>query len=159
MVKGLFIPAEGSAPIEAREFAGLEDYQAAVGGWIEAADIPDLGVTVFVNEEGLIRQLPLNSRVTFLWWYHVPSSRQQAMLVGDAVVVGLPDRAGASTDLPDALNHLLDLSAQFVIESRADSGEWERHGDPRVYFDAVVCAMLLIARSGGEREVRVSLIT
>ncbi len=97
MVNGLVIPAQASAPIETRDFGHLRDYQAAVGGLIEPVNIPALGITVYVNEQGLLRQLPLNTRVTFLWWYHVPATRQYAMLVGDAVVVGLADESGDDT--------------------------------------------------------------
>lgn len=92
MVTGIVVPAEGDLPLEQRDFARLEDYQAAVDGWIETVDLPSIGVTIFINEEGLIRQLPFNSRASFPWWYHVPEARQKAMLVGDALLVGMPDR-------------------------------------------------------------------
>lgn len=94
MVQGIVIPAIDSMPLAVREFAGLKDYQEAVGGWIEAVDIPDLGITIYVNEEGLVHHLPFNSRATFLWWYHWPASRNVAMLVGEAVIVGMPDHDG-----------------------------------------------------------------
>ena len=68
MVRGIVIRAAGEEPLEERHFFGLEDYQSAVGGWIEAVDIPSIGVTVHVNEEGLLQQLPFNRRATFLWW-------------------------------------------------------------------------------------------
>jgi hypothetical protein len=50
MVKGLVIPADPELPIEVREFNKLEDYQAAVGGWIEAVDVPPLGISTYVNQ-------------------------------------------------------------------------------------------------------------
>lgn len=111
MVQGIVIPADAESPLELRNFAQLEDYQAAVGGWIEAVDLLDFGVTIYVNEEGLLRHLPFNSRASFLWWYHVPEARQKAMLVGDAVLIGLPDRNGNSPDLPDAVREILLSSA------------------------------------------------
>lgn len=67
MVRGIVIPADAEKPLEQRDFAQLEDYQAAVDGWIEAVDIHGLGVTVYVNEEGLLRHLPPNSRASCLW--------------------------------------------------------------------------------------------
>ncbi len=91
MVKGIYVPADGDEPLEVREFNGLEDYQRAVEGWIEPVDVLDLGITIYVIEEGLLRHLPFNSRATFLWWYHGPAARQSAMLVGNAVIVGMPD--------------------------------------------------------------------
>ncbi|WP_396653769.1 DUF3846 domain-containing protein [Microbacterium sp. ARD31] len=66
VVRGLLIPS-GEDPIEERTLASLPDYQKAVGGWIEAIDLPDVGITIYVNEEGLLRQLPFNPRATFLW--------------------------------------------------------------------------------------------
>lgn len=66
MAQGIYGPAEGQP--EKREFTCLEDYQAAVGGLIEAVDVPDLGITIYVNDEGLLRHLPFNSRASFLWW-------------------------------------------------------------------------------------------
>lgn len=103
MVQGIVVPSDERAPVEVCEFRSLEDYQTAVGGWIEAVDIPSLGITIYVNEEGLLRQLPFNPRATFLWWYHQAEARQQTMLVGNALVVGLPDRSGESTDVPEAV--------------------------------------------------------
>lgn len=88
MTKGIVVPHDAEAALEVREFSEFGDYQQAVGGWIEAIDIPSLGIMVFVNEEGLLKHLPLNSRMTFLWWFQVPEARQRAMLVGDAVIVG-----------------------------------------------------------------------
>lgn len=156
MVKGLIIPAEASASIEVRGFERLEGYQAVVGGWIEPVDIPDLGITVYVNEEGLLRHLPPNSRATFLWWYHVPESRQRAMLVGDAVIVGWPDQNGDSTDLPEEVIELLRPEAGFAIEARPSSDdEWGRDERSYEYVDATVWAMLLIERSEGRLEVRI----
>ncbi len=114
MVRGIVIPAAGEDPLEERDFAALEDYQAAVGGWIEAVDIAALGVTVYVDEEGLLRHMSINTRATLLWWAHVPEVRQQAVLVGDAVVVGVPDRHGESTDIPPAVRDAL-----FSAESSA----------------------------------------
>lgn len=104
-MRGLLIPS-GEDPIEERTLASLPDYQLAVDGWIEAIDLFDVGITIYVNEEGLLRQLPFNPRATFLWWYHQAAARQQTMLVGNALVVGLPDRHGESTDVPGSVAEL-----------------------------------------------------
>lgn len=60
MPKGIYIPADQEAPLERRELTGLEDYQTAVSGYIEAVDLPKAGATLFVNEERLLRKLPFN---------------------------------------------------------------------------------------------------
>lgn len=157
MVKGLVIPADPELPIEVREFNKLEDYQAAVGGWIEAVDVLPLGITTYVNEEGLLRQLPFNSRATFLWWYELPHVRHQAKLVGDAVVVGLPDGDGESTSIPESTLALLTGKVQYAVMTLVgDSPLWVSH--PFAYddfFEAVVWAMILSDRVTDTREVRV----
>lgn len=45
MVQGIVIPADAEKPVEQRDFGRLEDYHAAIGGWIEAVDLHDRGVT------------------------------------------------------------------------------------------------------------------
>ncbi|WP_402843636.1 DUF3846 domain-containing protein [Microbacterium sp. GXS0129] len=114
MVEGLYIPADDSEAVEIRELEKLEDYQAAVGGWIEAVDVPSLGVTIYVNEEGLRRRLPFNPRASFLWWFHGPGAHQ-AMLVGDAIIVGIPDENGDGTDVPEEVVGLLTVAREYAI--------------------------------------------
>jgi len=103
MVKRPFVPLDGTEPIESREFPALDDYPDVVGGWIESVDVPSLGGMINGIEEGLIRQLPLNIRATFLWWLDVLTARQKTMLVGDPVLVGTLDGKGESTDGPSAV--------------------------------------------------------
>lgn len=157
MVKGIIIPTEADDPITEYEVSALEDYQAVVGGWIEPVDIHALGITVYVHEEGLLRNLPFNSRATFLWWYNVPQSRQSAMLVGPALAVGLPDRNGDSTDIPPAVIELLTEPGVWRVEVRT-------HGDPNWYrnqvtyddyFEALVWAMVTLERWTLAEDVRV----
>lgn len=157
MVQGIVIPADAESPLEQRDFARLEDYQAAVGGWIEAVDLLDFGVTIYVNEEGLLRHLPFNSRASFLWWYHVPEARQKAMLVGDAVLIGLPDRNGNSTDLPDAVRDILLSSARHRVEVRtAGDAIWHRNRPTYPdYWEAIVWAMVLLERVAEVEDVRI----
>lgn len=157
MVQGIVIPADAESPLWRRDFARLEDYQAAVGGWIEAVDLLDFGVTIYVNEEGRLRHLPFNSRASFLWWYHVPETRQKAMLVGDAVLIGLPDRNGNSTDLPDAVSEILLSSARHRVEVRtAGDPIWHRNRATYPdYWEAIVWAMVLLERVAEVEDARV----
>lgn len=157
MVHGVVIPADSEQALVVREFTSLEDYQSAVGGWIEAVDLPGLGATVYVNEEGLLRQLPLNGRASFLWWYHVPAVRQNAMLVGDAVVIGLPDHSGNNTDLPLQVRDQLLTAVPHVIELRLN-GQPGWHRTQAIYPDyleAIVWAMVLLERIPEAVDVRV----
>lgn len=100
MPRGILIPADRTALLEQRTFNHLEDYQSAVGGPIEAVNLPEVGVTIYANEIGIIQHLPVNSYATLLWWFGRPSLRRKAVLVGDVVLVGMPNRAGDSTDVP-----------------------------------------------------------
>ena len=64
MSMGIVIPSGDTLPLEEREFTGLGDYQAAVGGFIAPVDIEDRGITVYVNDEGIVMGLPINARAT-----------------------------------------------------------------------------------------------
>lgn len=157
MVRGLVIPADPDEPIREIQVDTLEDYQAVVGGWIEPVDIPALGVTVYVNEEGLLRSLPFNNRAAFLWWFHVPEVRHRAMLVGSALVVGAPNRSGESTDIPAAAASTLTREGTWSVELMIIHDRlW--HAAPGTYadyFEALVLAMVILERSPSAADVRV----
>jgi len=84
------VPVVGEAEIvpfnKENSYKQLSD---AVGGYIECAIIPHIkttgkyGIDCFVNEEGLLNQLPLNPRLTCF-----ASKSYGGPLVGDAVFVG-----------------------------------------------------------------------
>jgi hypothetical protein len=148
MVRGVLIPARLTHPITVREFECLEDYQSAVGGYIQPLDIERLGLTIYINEEGRLQHLEPNPRATYLWWYHAPESRQAAVLVGDAVLIGQPDAEGESTDLPDGLLALFLNPGVFRIDVQwHGSDQWMNHGlSYDDYFEALVWAMILNER-------------
>lgn len=92
------------------------------------------------GEEGLLRGLLFNRRATFLWWFHVPRARDQARLVGEALLVGFPDEAGEMTDLPDVALRALLSDELWHLELRDGPTEaWSRDpsGGPS-YIEAVV---------------------
>lgn len=147
MVRGIYIPSDVSAPLEARELTKLEDYQQAVDGSIEAVDVPDLGITIYVNEEGLLRHLDFNAKATFLWWHYVPTARQQAILVGNAVIVGIPDKNGNSTDVPEAASRLLMQHARYAVVLQLTDGSMlgmkHAHDD---FFETIMWASVIEER-------------
>lgn len=125
MTKGIYLPADELAPLEVREFADFMDYQSAVGGLFDVVDLPDLNATIYVNDEGLVIGLPMNARATNLWWMCVPAARNASILVGDAVIIGMPDDEGADTDIPDELLRALTFNGQFRIEVQLrDDPQW-----------------------------------
>lgn len=157
MVSALRIPTDAGDPITELEVFTLEDYQAAVGGWIEPVDLPDLGVTIYVHEEGLVQGLPFNSRAAFLWWYFVPEARQKAMLVGPALVVGLPDRNGDSTDIPAHVVEMIGKPGVWRVEVKVhgDSKWYRNQAVYDDYFEAVVWAMVTLERWTQAEDTRV----
>lgn len=144
MVQGIIIPADNTTPLRTATLDSLEDYQRAVGGWFEAVDIADLGVTMYVNDEGLIRDLPFNRRATFLWRFHAAQARD-ARLVGDVAVVGLTDDEGENTELPSELaRRLLDPGVYRVRTRELGRNQWrEEPVDRDDYLETVVWAALL----------------
>lgn len=83
----VILPTEGEAHLE--DFNAENSYKQlsdAVGGMIERAIIPavkhtgNYGIDCFVNEEGLLKHLPLNGRLT-AWC----SNCYGGPLVGDAI--------------------------------------------------------------------------
>lgn len=104
-----------------------------------------------------MRQLPFNSRASFLWWYFVPEARHRTMLVGDAVVVGLPDRNGDSTDIPEMATDLLTGYGPWRVKVRT-VGDPKWYSNQLVYvdyFDAITWAMLTLERWTAAEDVRV----
>lgn len=81
---------------------GLEELQARVGGWIEAAPVFNSRLSMYCNEEGKIDGLPLNLRASMLL---DPNARD--VIAGDVVVVGAPDADGYNTSLPKRLVELV----------------------------------------------------
>ncbi|QAY74241.1 DUF3846 domain-containing protein [Agromyces protaetiae] len=157
MVKALRIPADESEPITELEVSKLEDYQAVVGGWIEPVDVAELGVTIYVHEEGLVLDLLFNSRATLLWWYFVPESRQKAVLVGPALIVGLPDSGGDSTDIPTHVAEMLADAGIWRVEAHVPGiDQW--YANQRTYddyFEALVYAMVILERWEEIDDIRV----
>jgi hypothetical protein len=156
MVKGLFVPANVAEPVRELELDTLDDYLKAVDGWIEAVDVMPLGVTMYVNENGLSEKLPFNGRATYLWWFHVPGVRAGAGLVGNAVLVGLPGEDGEGTEIPAATLALLTSSERYVVLMKVD-GTWFRHRNiNRDYWEVILWAMVKLTREPEIEEVDVA---
>lgn len=75
MVQGIVVPVDTNEPLREIDTAQPDAIARAVGGLVEAVDLYDLGVTVCVNEAGLLQSLPWNRRASLFWSYHVPAAR------------------------------------------------------------------------------------
>tara|TARA_R100001510_G_C7565572_1_gene144003 strand:- start:85 stop:474 length:390 start_codon:yes stop_codon:yes gene_type:complete len=90
----LCVIIKADASVEVKRVDGsLEAYQQIVGGYIEPVDFTWNGrrMSAYVNEEGLIHQLPINPLLCAIVGHPV--------LCGDAVIVGAPDKDGETTDV------------------------------------------------------------
>jgi len=74
----------------------LEALQSAVGGWIEAVDLAE-DLTMWVNEEGKINGLELNSIATALFDKYFENNFD--VIVGDIVLTGGTDSKGNTVGL------------------------------------------------------------
>ncbi|WP_181064359.1 DUF3846 domain-containing protein [Pseudoclavibacter sp. AY1F1] len=126
MVTCLRIAADVDEPIELIDIESDDEYRRLVDGWTEAVDVPALGISIYVNEEGLVRRLPFNARASAIWWANC-ERLPDAMLVGDAVVVGYPDDDGKATDVPAETVALLTQPREYAVMIRLGS-ESERIG-------------------------------
>ena len=95
-MKAVVLSATGGDPleVEAADDVMYEIIKSAVGGWIEIAPTPGAPFVMYVNEEGKIEGLPFNARADRL------ANRYRTWsdpLMGNAVLVGLPDDDGEDT--------------------------------------------------------------
>lgn len=100
MPRSYIIPVDG--PVEVRDLNGYQDYNEAVGGYIEAlgspfADHPK--VTVYINEEGKIHNLPRNELATRAM-LNSGLIATDDYIVGPAIVVGFDPGTGEDLDAP-----------------------------------------------------------
>jgi Domain of unknown function (DUF3846) len=96
----IVIPADAQQAIRSRETdtqPPLQELQDIVDGYIEAVphwdDYMGKPCVVYCNEEGKLRDLPVNKRATDLWWGKLGGGIYDDVLCGDIVlVVDLPDK-------------------------------------------------------------------
>jgi hypothetical protein len=158
MPQGIVIPVDMDAPLQLREFTRLEDYQAAVGGYIEPIDLAELNSTLYLNEEGKPRGLTFNPRATFFWWFWQPTARNTDMLYGDAVLIGIPDEDGETTAVPTALSQVLLHDGKFkvMVKTFGDPKWYTNQLEIDDYFEAAVWGMMLLERWANAEKVRIS---
>lgn len=93
----------------------LKFLQKAVGGYIEHLSMPDGELDLWLNEEGKLEGLPINSVATDLLWLLHPAFRGQDVLVGPIVLTGHDGPETAS--IPEGFwNYLKELPWQGQIE-------------------------------------------
>jgi hypothetical protein len=83
---------------------GLAEYQNAVGGYIEFIGLP--ACDVFINEDGIARDLPANPKATRFVKRELGKAGRVLLsadgwILGPVVLVGRADAEGDPTDCPD----------------------------------------------------------
>lgn len=158
MITGIVIPHDTEAPLVEKQFDGLSDYQAAVGGYIEPVYIESSRLTIFANEEGKVYGLPENRRATCLWWLLSPEARGRDILAGNIVLIGSKRGRGTSTDIPPELIKLLMATSVYKIEVQTVNGDDSWYGNQvefNNYFEAAIYGLNLLERWTAATDVRV----
>lgn len=97
------IPADLSKPVERVQLAPeLEVFQQEVGGYVQGVDLP--GSTMWLDEEGKLKEKPVNARATALG--RIFGRLQQDVAVGDVICVGYDYAADTYWDVPDRIAQL-----------------------------------------------------
>lgn len=93
---------------------GCAALQERVGGYIEAVTSDDGKVTLWINEEGKLINLPVNELGTMLWHLVSPQMNGVDVLCGAVVVTGGVDSEGETMSIPDGLRQVLERVAEGV---------------------------------------------
>ena len=105
-----------------------EKYRGFIGGWLEG--VPTTGqVTIYCDEEGKIKGLPVNPVATA---FVAPFLAD--IIVGPVLFMGPPDEEGEETDIPWDVELMLKRTAKVftVLEGCSD----DNHSDYRGQQDA-----------------------
>lgn len=90
----------GEPPVVVDSDWGLDELQSTIGGWIESFPTPDGDVSVYGDEEGKIKRLPVNDVVDR--WLK-PLLLPYDVIVGTVVVLGFDPDTGDELDVPQRI--------------------------------------------------------
>lgn len=88
------------------EIKGYDDLNKAVGGYIEAAPVCPAVCTIYVNEEGKLRDMPPNAMMFY-------DGKPWDVIVGTMVLVGPPDNEGNETDATPEMTRTVDSFLRY----------------------------------------------
>lgn len=101
---------------------GYQTIRNAVGGLIEAAH-SGTDMTIWCNEEGKLRGLPINPAATSLWWKVNPAMVDQDVIVGPALVTGSATPEGETLGITDEQCQLVEDYAALVCRVQPDADD------------------------------------
>ena len=106
-MRALLIPAFG--PVQDVEQDGLGDLRQLIEGHVEALPVRGRAdATAYVNEEGMLKEMPANARATQLLGVQI---------LGPAVLCGFDAVTGEDTPIPE------DLAQAAVMSARTDPSD------------------------------------
>lgn len=126
MFHAIQIPVDEERPLYKVAVEGLDGMQAAVGGYIQVIDLTSLNASLVMDEEGKLAQKPINRRATLLFWLLFPSVRHRDVIVGDAIIVGQPDKDGNTTDVPPKV-------VDLFFGTKSYKAEFQTYDDPNKF--------------------------
>ena len=104
----LIIPAQPTASTIIRQCTFADAYEVmrgTVGGYIELVSLKM--ADMYINEDGKLHDLPVNSRATQLAWVD-SAIHYDDTIVGDVIVFGKANQVGDETSItPEFRSHLL----------------------------------------------------
>jgi hypothetical protein len=115
MATGIVIPHETTVALQRVEIQNLTDYQTAVGGYIETVHLEGHPLVIAADEDGKVKQLPVNRRATGLWRLLNPDGLRGDFLVGGVVILGARKR-GDMTDVSGTLIALLLETPKYQVQ-------------------------------------------
>jgi Domain of unknown function (DUF3846) len=159
MLTAIVIPADPEQPaqLEQLDRRDLDAYRRLVGGNIEVINLERPPASLYFNEEGKLLALSLNLRATALLWAHNSAFRGHNNILGDAFILGPPDREGDDTSAPEELVTLLFQTERYRVLVK-NQGDERFYGHLPVYdswFTAYVRGVELAQRWSQVEEIQV----
>jgi len=99
-IKAVVIPVRGDIRIIEIGRSDYRAYQDAVGGNLEVITLQSPPGSLYLDEEGKLKELPYNERATRLVDQAVPGFAGRDVVVGPALVTGPVTAGGYDTDVP-----------------------------------------------------------
>ncbi|MEV0360118.1 DUF3846 domain-containing protein [Nocardia sp. NPDC050697] len=158
-ISGIIVPSAKDEPVKLVEFdqGDVTYIQRVVDGWVQVLDLPQVGATLWCNEEGLIQDLEPNRRASLLSWSNLDIYCRTIPIRGNVLITGQPDDVGRTTTVPAELAELITKTNHFKVEVRAINEEtW--HGNLMrftTYWSAAEYGLNLASRWALVEAIRV----
>jgi hypothetical protein len=161
LIKCLVIPADDAQELRIEEVdPTLENLQRAIGGgYLQVLHLEQPSMSLYVDEEGAMKNLPVNVRASAFWRTHNPVFYGAKPLVGDAIITGPPDRRGIETSVPEEFIALIFNTEEYAVEIQfVDDGPWIRNADPYRTWQHAYAVALRILKSDLAQVERVRVV-